>query len=173
MSACKNLHGFHLHEAHSVTENGEPATTSRWTGWVWEIKWLKFKTSGKLHQSRGNYRICLKLMKKIRKMWGCNRLDLETLGSQPGMPKKLPGHWVHLIHLPRWAALLHHHSLESFSLVSSLESGVTAGGQIILSSARNCEFADRLLGVCIDCEFHFAAENGILLWISKLGWVSM
>jgi hypothetical protein len=23
----------------------------------------------------------------------CNRLDLQTLGSQPIMPKTLPGHW--------------------------------------------------------------------------------
>ena len=25
----------------------------------------------------------------------CNRLDLQTLGSQPIMPKNLPHHWIH------------------------------------------------------------------------------
>ena len=27
-------------------------------------------------------------------MSACNRLDLQTLGSQPVMPKNLPDHWV-------------------------------------------------------------------------------
>ena len=26
-------------------------------------------------------------------MWTCNRLDLQTLGSEPVMPKNLPDHW--------------------------------------------------------------------------------
>ena len=42
--------------------------------------------------SRRIYRIYIKLIKKIRKMSTCNQLDLETLGSQPVMPKNLPGH---------------------------------------------------------------------------------
>ena len=27
----------------------------------------------------------------------CNRLDLQTIGSQPVMPKNLPDHWVRRI----------------------------------------------------------------------------
>ena len=39
---------------------------------------------------RGIQRQYLKSLKKNRKMSTCNRLDLETLGSQPIMPKNLP-----------------------------------------------------------------------------------
>ena len=42
---------------------------------------------------RGTYRIYPNLMKENRRMLTCNRLDLQTLGSQPIMPKNLPGHW--------------------------------------------------------------------------------
>ena len=31
----------------------------------------------------------------------CNRLDLQTLGSQPVMPKNLPDHWLYEVDLPR------------------------------------------------------------------------
>ena len=42
---------------------------------------------------RGIYRIYPNLMKKNRRMSTCNRLDLQTLGSQPIiMPKNLPDH---------------------------------------------------------------------------------
>ena len=44
---------------------------------------------------RGICRIYPNLMKENRRMWTCNRLDLETLGSQPiNMPKNLLNHWV-------------------------------------------------------------------------------
>ena len=33
------------------------------------------------------------LIKKYRRMSTCNRLDLQTLGYQPIMPKNLPDHW--------------------------------------------------------------------------------
>ena len=29
----------------------------------------------------------------------CNRLDLQTLGSQPIMPKNLPDHWIDMPNL--------------------------------------------------------------------------
>jgi hypothetical protein len=32
------------------------------------------------------------LIKEHRRMWTCNRLELQTLGSQPIMPKSLPDH---------------------------------------------------------------------------------
>ena len=41
---------------------------------------------------RGIYRTYPNLIKEIRKMWTCNRLDLQALGSQPIMPKNLPDH---------------------------------------------------------------------------------
>jgi hypothetical protein len=34
------------------------------------------------------------LIKENGRMSTCNRLDLQTLGSQPIMPKNLPDHWV-------------------------------------------------------------------------------
>ena len=56
--------------------------------------WLKFKAAGKLPiVLRGIYRIYLNLVKENRRMSTCNRLDLQTLGSQPVMPKNLPDHW--------------------------------------------------------------------------------
>ena len=42
---------------------------------------------------RGIYRIYPNLIKENRRMWTCNRLDLQTLGFQPVMPKNLPEHW--------------------------------------------------------------------------------
>jgi hypothetical protein len=39
---------------------------------------------------RGIYRIYPNLMKENQRMSACNRLDLQTLGSQPIMPKNLP-----------------------------------------------------------------------------------
>ena len=42
---------------------------------------------------RGFYRIYPNLIKGNRRMSTCNRLDLQTLGSQPVMPKILPDHW--------------------------------------------------------------------------------
>ena len=42
---------------------------------------------------RGIYRIYLNLIKENRRMSTRNRLDLQTLGSQPIMPENLPDHW--------------------------------------------------------------------------------
>ena len=42
---------------------------------------------------RGIYRIYPNLIKENRRMSTCNRLDLQTLGSQLVMPKNLPDHW--------------------------------------------------------------------------------
>ena len=42
---------------------------------------------------RGVYGIYPNLLKENRRMSTCNRLDLQTLGSQPVIPKKLPDHW--------------------------------------------------------------------------------
>ena len=53
-------------------------------------------------------------MKEKRRMWTCNRLDLQTLGFQLIMPKNLPDHWTepHLAiasgvgSIPHWAILV-------------------------------------------------------------------
>ena len=59
-----------------------------------ENTWLKFKTIGKFTDHfRGIQGKNFKLVKENQKMSTCNRLDLETLGSRPIMPKNLPGHW--------------------------------------------------------------------------------
>ena len=45
------------------------------------------------HHFKGIYRIYPNLIKENRRMSTCNRLDLQTLGSQPViMPKNLPNH---------------------------------------------------------------------------------
>ena len=60
--------------------------------------WLKFKTAGKL---RINLEEIIEhtpnLIKKTRRMSTCNRLDLQTLGSQPVMPTNLPNHWLYQV----------------------------------------------------------------------------
>ena len=43
---------------------------------------------------RGIYGIYLNVIKENRRMSTCNRLDLQTLRSQPIMPKNLPDHWL-------------------------------------------------------------------------------
>ena len=48
---------------------------------------------------RGNYRIYPTFIKENRKMSTCNRLDLQTLGSQPVMLKILPDHWPLIINV--------------------------------------------------------------------------
>ena len=45
---------------------------------------------------RGIYRIYPNLIKENRRMSTCNRLDLQTLGSQPLVSKNLPDHWWRL-----------------------------------------------------------------------------
>ena len=43
---------------------------------------------------KGICKICPNLIKENRRMSTCNRLGLQTLGSQPVMPKNLPYHWT-------------------------------------------------------------------------------
>ena len=42
----------------------------------------------------GIYRIYPNLIKANQRMSTCNQLDLQTLGSQPVIPKNLPDHWL-------------------------------------------------------------------------------
>ena len=59
----------------------EPAVSYKWTGWVR----LKLKTAGKptTDHSRGISGIFPILIKENWRISTCNRLDLQTLGSQP------------------------------------------------------------------------------------------
>jgi hypothetical protein len=51
-------------------------------------------------------------MKKIQKMSTCNRLNLETLGSQLIMPKTLPGHLSANL-CPPFQTHEHHHDQDA------------------------------------------------------------
>ena len=44
------------------------------------------------NHSGGIHRIYPNVIKENRRMSACNRLDLQTLGSQPVMPENLPNH---------------------------------------------------------------------------------
>jgi hypothetical protein len=46
--------------------------------------------------SRGIYKMYPNFVKERRRMSTCNGLDLQTLGSQPIMPKNLPDRWWEL-----------------------------------------------------------------------------
>jgi hypothetical protein len=73
----------------------EPIEFERWPVEV-EVDFRKIT-----NHLKGIYRIYLKYIKKNHKKHHkmstrCNQLDLETLGSQPIMPRNLPGHWREL-----------------------------------------------------------------------------
>ena len=70
---------------------------------------LKFKTAGNLPINLEEfYRIYPNLIKESWTMSTCNRLDLQTLGSQMVMPKNLPDHcFTHKIESP-WPLHFNH-----------------------------------------------------------------
>ena len=74
---------------------GEPVVGYRWTVWVWEITGWSSRLQEITDNFRGIHRIlCPNLIKEKQRMWTCNRLDLQTLRSQPVMmSKNLPDHW--------------------------------------------------------------------------------
>ena len=74
----------------SIYDRGEPAVSYKWTGWVWEIPVEVQYCRNRTDHFRGVYRIYPNLIKEHRRMSTCNWLDLQTLGSQPIMPKNLP-----------------------------------------------------------------------------------
>ena len=64
-----------------------------WTDWVWEITGWSSRVEENYRSFRRNlWNIPPNLRKEKRRMSICNRLDLQTLGSQPDMPKNLPDH---------------------------------------------------------------------------------
>jgi hypothetical protein len=75
-------------------DRGEPAVRSKWTGWIWEITGWSTRLQENYRLSiiilEGIYRIYSNLIKENRRMSTCNQLDLQTLGSQPIMPKISP-----------------------------------------------------------------------------------
>jgi hypothetical protein len=74
---------------------GEPAVSYRWTGWVWEITCFEVQDCRNItYHFRGIYRRIYPNLTK-EKSGGCQhvtRMDLQTLGSQPDVPKNLPDH---------------------------------------------------------------------------------
>ena len=84
---------LHSHGLLESNDWGEPAVNYKWTGWVLRNNRLKFMTAGELPIIfREIYRIYSNLIKENRRMSTYNWLDLQTLGSQPIMPKNLPDH---------------------------------------------------------------------------------
>ena len=84
------LRGLHFHcwlIGPESMKHGESSTTTVVQGFGEKLRIILEKFS----------KIFLKLIKKNRKMSTYNRLDLETLGSRPNMPKNLPGHWPEFI----------------------------------------------------------------------------
>ena len=75
-------------------DQGEPVVSYRWTAWVWEITGWSGDCRKITDHFRGIYRIYPNLIKDNWRISTCNRLDLETLGSQPVMSKNLPNPWV-------------------------------------------------------------------------------
>ena len=73
-------------------DQGEQAASYKWTGWVWEITGWKFEIAGELpivwEESVEEYTPVLKENRRMSST--CNRLDLQTLRSQPIMPKYSP-----------------------------------------------------------------------------------
>ena len=92
-SCLKGIEDFHLEHWHwslPANDRGEPTVCYKWTGWVWEITGWSQNCRKITDHCRGFYRIYPNLVWENRRMWTCNRLDLQTLGSQPVMPKNLP-----------------------------------------------------------------------------------
>ena len=72
---------------------GELAVTYRWTGEDWEITdWSSRLPQEITDHLWGIYRLYPNLIKGNWRMSTCNWLDLQTLGSPPVMPTKLPNH---------------------------------------------------------------------------------
>ena len=69
-----------------------PAVSYRWTGWVWDQLFEVGDCRKITNHFRGICRVYPNFIKQNRRMSTCSRLDLQTLGSQPIMPKNLPNH---------------------------------------------------------------------------------
>ena len=98
-------------------DQGEPAISYKWTGW-----------SSRLQENcrlfRGIYRIYPNVIKESRRMSTCNRLVLQTLGSQPVVPKNLTDHCVLTDYAQKsptdtWVKLLRFQKVESWWMPTS------------------------------------------------------
>jgi hypothetical protein len=76
-----------------TNDRGEPAVSYRWTGWVWEISSWCSRLQENYRSLQRNLWLIPQINIENRRMSTCNPLDLQTLGSQPIMPKNLPDHW--------------------------------------------------------------------------------
>ena len=79
-----------------IYDRGEPAVSYKWTGWVWDITGWSSRLHENYQSFRGICRIHPNLIEGYCRMWTCNRLGLQTLGSQPVIFKNLPDHWFWL-----------------------------------------------------------------------------
>jgi hypothetical protein len=76
---------------HLLYDRGEPVEFEKKLSEVEDCKKIT-------DRFRGIYRIYPDLIKENRRMSTCDRLDLQTLGSQPVMPKNLPNHCTCYLH---------------------------------------------------------------------------
>ena len=70
-------------------DRGEPTVTYKWTGWVWKITGWSSRLLEINDHFKRIYTIYPILTKENQRMSTCNRLELQTLESQPIMPKNL------------------------------------------------------------------------------------
>ena len=61
----------------------------------------------------GIYRIYTNLIMENRRLSTCNRLDLQTRGSRPIMPKNLHDHWVGPLSKSATSIQIPHNSMHS------------------------------------------------------------
>ena len=78
-------------------DRGEPAVNYRWTGWVWEITGWSSRLQENCRSYYRNLWNIPQFHERRRRMWTCNRLDLQTLGSRSIMSKNLPVHWCSVL----------------------------------------------------------------------------
>ena len=84
---------FSIHQWLAPTGVGRILVTNEPVEFEWELVEVHQDCMKITDHSRGIYRIHPNLVKKIRRMSICIRLDLQTLGSQlPSMPTNLPSH---------------------------------------------------------------------------------
>jgi hypothetical protein len=90
---------FKIIAHHSNRINGICSCSYRWTGWLWEIAgWISRLLSGEssIIQTESNWmEYTSDCKKKNQKIVTCNRLDLETRGFWPIVPKNFFRHGAH------------------------------------------------------------------------------
>ena len=82
----------------TTCDQGKQTLSYRWTGWSSRLQENLPIILEELIEYTSNF------LQENRRMSTCNhRLDLQTLGSQPIMPKNLLDYWLRPQHPPQWA----------------------------------------------------------------------